>query len=91
MNKYQDAKNYINKILENPKWSRVDIEWQAIDEIKELLDKETPAKPIPCFTTHQTIKWWACPRCNTEMLFENQGCRNNDCRQKIKWSNDNEL
>lgn len=82
MNKYQEALN--NLILTARKT-------EDIRTIQELVDKETPMKPIPCFTTHQTIKWWACPRCNAEMLFENQGCRNNDCRQKIDWSEDNEL
>ncbi len=39
MNKYKKAKEYIDYILAHPYWGIVDIEWDAIYEIKELLDR----------------------------------------------------
>lgn len=93
MNKYQEAKKYINKIIENPKWSKVDIEWQAIDEIKELLDKATPMKPkninvenlvengfIPLLVAE-------CSKCECEIVEHQDYCWH--CGQAIDWGKDN--
>ena len=46
MSKYEEAKGYIDMIWSEPRRSRVDINWLAIEQIKEMLDKEKPMKPI---------------------------------------------
>lgn len=38
--KYQEAKKWIEEIDSHPEWGHTEINWQAIDEIKELLGKQ---------------------------------------------------
>lgn len=36
---YVEARKFIAEIIDNPGWSRVDINWKAIDQIQELLNR----------------------------------------------------
>lgn len=80
-NKYRQAENFIIQILKNPSWSRVDINWLAIDEIKELIDKETPMKP----KYREKYPSASCAKCGSN-LGDNPRCRN--CGQLIDWSDE---
>ena len=86
MNKYKEAKEWIDKINDNPKWNRVDIEEPALSQLTELVEKATPKKPIMykprsverpyCGFCSLRLKktWVVCPRCGT----------------RIDWSEDDE-
>lgn len=83
MNNYEIAKEWINSLEDD--WSKVDIEWEAVDEIRELVDRATPRKDNSL----------ACPSCgelNTVLFeydtFEDITCFNfcPDCGQAIDWS-----
>ena len=57
------------------------------DFIKELVDRETPMKPLAQYNTHGTIKWWNCDKCKSpNMLFKGDRCINDDCGQRQDWS-----
>lgn len=42
MNKYKEAKAWLDKINANPHWNRVDIEEPALSQLNELFEKATP-------------------------------------------------
>lgn len=60
------------------------------DFIKELVDRETPMKPvyrIPDISWNKNEKLAHCPTCDWRLDWE-QGCHNNKCRQRIDWSDE---
>lgn len=60
-------------------------EEESIKTLYELVEKDTPMKPINVeFNTHGGVMWGYCPRCNS-LMVGNTGCANNECRQKIDW------
>lgn len=71
MKNYKRAKEWINSLEDE--WSRVDIDWEAVDEIRELLDKATPQKPNEK----------KCPNCG-ESHWMQRYCAM--CGQKLDWS-----
>ena len=79
MSKYQEANRYIDMIWSEPSWSRVDIDWLAIEQIKEILDKETPMKRLYSWNTMR----YHCPKCKEEVITER--C---NCGQKVDWSDE---
>lgn len=40
MNNYQKAEAWIKEIDDNPDWGHTEIDWEAIDQLKELIEKE---------------------------------------------------
>lgn len=88
---YQEAKRFINMILKHPSWSKVYIEWPAIEQLKELVDRETPKKPTKNDKANHDWNSRFCPNCGYSLLFKGAGCINNDCRQKIDWSEEEEI
>lgn len=58
---------------------------QDIPNLQDLVDRNTPMKPLNVeFNTHGGVMWGYCPRCNS-LMVGNNGCANNECRQKIDW------
>jgi len=49
----------------------------------DALGKQIAKKPI-----HDSF-YYHCPICNG-IVYKGRGCANNECRQKIDWSEDNE-
>ena len=89
MNKYQEAQEYMDMIWNSKGWSRVEINWLAIEQIIELIDKETPKKPIIKRNTHGHIMWGTCDICKSEEpIWFGGRCSNNDCGQRIDWSDE---
>jgi len=39
MEEYKEAKEWIDNIIAHPQWGTTYIDWDAIDQLKELLDK----------------------------------------------------
>lgn len=61
--------------------------------LQELVDSATPMKPVKreiydsfIGRSHMVDM---CPKCNN-VVFEDESCSNNDCRQAIDWSKDYE-
>ena len=95
MNKYKEAKEWIDKINDNPKWNRVDIEEPALSQLTELVEKATPKDP-PLYQDYDLKKeFWECPTCGSFL------CKNGEeyghggycehCGQRIDWGNEDEL
>ena len=79
MNKYQEALNYLDFYCSVRHTEQQDL-------LQELVDRETPKKPTK---NDKAIHDWNrgfCPNCGQWLLFTGSGCINNDCRQKIDWS-----
>ena len=76
MNKYQEALNTISRFIEQ--WADCT---EEIKVVQELVDKETPKKPLPpkdTFFLHQ------CPNCKVDFIGSSiDRCQ---CGQKIDWS-----
>ena len=80
MNKCKRAKEWIDSLDDD--WSRVDIEWEAVDEIRKLVDKATPKKP----PKHDKV---VCPTCNSKANYGHpytEYCCH--CGQALDWSKD---
>ena len=80
MNKYQEALEFL---CENSKLTQFNIgqsQW-ASETLQELVDKETPKKPLPpkdTFFLHQ------CPNCKVDFIGSSiDRCQ---CGQKIDWN-----
>ena len=80
MNKYQEALEFL---CDNSKLTQFNIgqsQW-ASETLQELVDKETPKKPLPpkdTFFLHQ------CPNCKVDFIGSSiDRCQ---CGQKIDWS-----
>ncbi len=85
MNKYQKAFEWINSFQDN--WGRVDIEWGAVDEIRELVDKATPMKPINQYLIDFGLgNYGDCRICNYGVNYQQNYCDN--CGQALDWNND---
>lgn len=54
-----------------------------VDTLQELVDKETPMKPI----RKGVLNWWHCPCCDASLYFDNQP-RCQICGQKLDWSDE---
>ena len=76
MNKYQEALNTISRFIEQ--WADCT---EEIKVVQELVDKETPKKPLPpkdTFFLHQ------CPNCKVDFIGSSiDRCQ---CGQKIDWN-----
>ena len=80
MNKYQEALEFL---CDNSKLTQFNIgqsQW-ASETLQELVDKETPKKPLPpkdTFFLHQ------CPNCKVDFIGSSiDRCQ---CGQKIDWN-----
>lgn len=56
MERYEKARNFIIHVRSTPNISTIDVDWAAIDELWELVQKATPVSPLgskvcpKCFT-----------------------------------------
>lgn len=85
-NEHQEALNELRRLSVSERQNKL------YDSLQELVDKETPMKPvyrIPDISWNKNEKLAHCPTCDWRLDWE-QGCHNNKCRQKIDWSNENE-
>lgn len=82
MSKYQEAKRYIDMIWSKSSWSRVDINWLAIEQIKELIDKETPNEPL-----WDNNGYRKCGTCKLRIVSTNNQFISycSGCGQKVDW------
>lgn len=91
MNKYQEAKKWIEEIDSHPEWGHTEVNWQAIDEIKELVGKEEPTKPTfeadGYFDGELIYDTWICPNCGERYELDYQEFKRcPECGQLIDWS-----
>lgn len=56
--------------------------YEDADNIIEALEKQIPKKPKQF---KENTDYYICPSCGTLLVHE-CGCHNNDCNQKIDWS-----
>ena len=79
MNKYDTAKSWIDEISEHPEWSLTEINWLAVDELKDLItmfqyqEKYHHPKLVRCTCGHNRrkrftqrihdVEWWGL-KCN---------------------------
>ena len=88
MNKYKRAKEWIDSLDDD--WSRVDIEWEAIDEIRKLVDKATPKKPSIAHSINGEAESY-CRSCQRRFSTPVSWARISykhcpECGQKLDWS-----
>ena len=76
-----NKEEWIKRMLQHPEWGYVGIEWEAVGEIKKLIEKETPLEPI-----NTSTEIW-CRNCK-EILDNNVWEYCPYCGQKIDWGND---
>lgn len=74
-----NAKEWINEMLSHPDWGHVDIEWEAVDEIKEIMEKATPKKPNWIYDDEPL-----CPNCGDVLDGTEEHC--DGCDQRLDWS-----
>lgn len=88
MNKYQEAKAWIDKINDHAEWTRCDIEEPALSQLKELVDRDTPKKPIKDESSKiRYVQTYVCPNCGGGF----SGMISNfcyHCGQKLDWSDE---
>ena len=84
MNKCKRAKEWIDSLDDD--WSRVDIEWEAVDEIRELLDKATPKKPEIQEIGQYIIRYVGKCECGEFIARSHKYCHG--CGQRLDWSKD---
>ena len=76
MNKYQEALNYLDFYCSVRHTEQQDL-------LQELVDRETPVKPIIKRSTHGHLMWGTCDVCKSEeAIWFGQRCNNNECGQK---------
>ena len=81
MDKYQVALNNVKRVyVESEHYDEEDI---AI--LQELVDKETPMKPI----RKGKLNSLYCPKCDRPLMFEGTICCDK-CGQKLDWSDNDE-
>ena len=83
MNKYQDAFNNLKSLCSSSYYYKKDI---AL--LRELVDKETPKKPIKF--KYKLLYGWACPHCAKDIANNRKQKRKNIkycpyCGQKLDW------
>lgn len=79
MSKYQEA---LMKLV-NHNYSTRSEKNKHIKTLQELVNKETPMKPI----RKGVLNWWHCPCCDASLYFDNQP-RCQICGQKLDWSDE---
>ena len=82
MSKYKEANEWVSRIKDNYAW--IDVDWEAIDQIRDLLSKTKPLRP-------DTISYGIigdipkCHNCNTVWAMKSIFyCY--ICGQEIDWS-----
>ena len=95
MNKYQLALEVFSDNTKLTQHNIDELQW-ANEVIIELIDKETPTKPIweqnPC-VSWESISVPLCPKCKANLIINGTSykrCLNELCEQKIDWSDENE-
>lgn len=100
MNKYQEAKAWIDKINAHPEWARCDFEEPALSQLTELVEKATPKKVLKRETNGQEIKigngtfklatMWYCPSCKNWISPSTSVKYCGHCGQALDWSKEDE-
>lgn len=87
MNKYQEALDRFEEAFRNITLDD-DLTNERRDLIQELVDKETPKKPINQFETDFGLGNVGDCVCGAEVNYQQMYC--SECGQKIDWSSENE-
>jgi hypothetical protein len=90
MNKYQEALDRVKD--DNLEYLQNSGKCLDIELLQELVDKATPKKAIwdlDPLAWNENEKLPFCPSCKRRVKVD-CCCHNNDCRQAIDWSKDNE-
>lgn len=82
MNKYKEAKAWIDKINKNPQWNKCDIEEPALSQLTELVERATPKLPKGYSPLSKAV-YYRCPVCSSPVGTQSKYCR--QCGQSIKW------
>lgn len=63
-------------------WGRVDIEWEAVDELRELSKRDEP-KPV----LHENVmkQFGKCPVCNSSVAIQFHSDFCGKCGNRLKW------
>lgn len=87
MNKYQEALDNLSSIAE---WTQnMNSIREYVSKLQELVNKETPIKPLIKRNTHGHLMWGTCDVCKSEdPIWFGQRCSNDTCGQKIDWSDE---
>ena len=86
MNKYQEAKAWIDKINAHPEWARCDFEEPALSQLTELVEKATHKKPI--LIKDSFDDFYQCSNCVRILNYKQKYC--SSCGQAISWSQEEE-
>ena len=93
MNKYQEAKKWIDEVNTHPEWARHDFEEPALSQLTELVEKATPKKAILVHDYDGYV--YECPNCHEEFrpnyILDNitwKGCP--FCLQALDWSEEDD-
>ena len=81
MSKYQEALNYLDWFCEKPHQEQQDL-------LQELIDKETPIKPINQFKVDFGLGNVGNCVCGAEVNYQQIYC--DVCGQKLDWSEEDE-
>ncbi len=86
MNKYKEAKAWIDKVNAHPEWARHDFEEPALSQLTELVEKATPQRPIYINDCEEfkPIVGYICPRCSDWVNEWTNYC--SGCGQALDWS-----
>lgn len=87
MKKYQEALDRFEEAFRNITLND-DLANERRDLLQELVDRATPMKPTKNDKANHDWNRVFCPNCGQWLLFIGAGCANNDCRQKIDWSDE---
>ena len=88
MNKYQEALNRIK--VHVPEYKLINNHIVEVDKhsdlckLQELVDRETPMKPIELINDERSTTHNCCPKCEVEVDF--RYC--SDCGQRLDWSDE---
>lgn len=77
MSKYQEALNFLDFYCEIRHVEQQDL-------LQELIDRETPKKPIELINDERSTTHNCCPKCEVEVDF--RYC--SDCGQRLDWSDE---
>lgn len=85
MNKYKEAKAWIDKVNAHTEWARHDFEEPALSQLTELVEKATPMKVE---VIDLDFGYFDCPKCGDTFCFDGEGFECNycpNCGQALDW------
>ena len=81
MNKYKEAKAWIDKINAHQEWARCDFEEPALSQLTELVEKATPKKPSLIKDSYDDF--YLCGVCGCVLNYKRKYCSR--CGQALDW------